>query len=113
LEEEAMSHPLRGYLYWVTLDKRRPGLVISPDYRNELAHDVMIVPCSTVLRLAPTHVRLKRGDGGIGQASVLKCEQLTTLHKDDVGRTPLGNSLSDVCLARVERAILRAIGVAL
>jgi mRNA-degrading endonuclease toxin of MazEF toxin-antitoxin module len=108
-----MTHPLRGYLYWVNLDKRRPALVISADYRNELAHDVMVIPCSTTLRLAPTHVMLKRGEGGLAQASVVKCEQLTTLHEDDVGPTPLGKPLSEARLAQVERAILRAIGIAI
>jgi mRNA-degrading endonuclease toxin of MazEF toxin-antitoxin module len=108
-----MSHPLRGHLYWVELDKRRPGLIVSPDYRNDLACDVIVVPCSTSLRLAPTHVMLSRGEGGVDRPSVLKCEQITTLHRDDVGRAPLGGHLSDKRMAEVERAILRAIGVAI
>jgi len=108
-----MSHPRRGYLYWVELDKRRPALIVSPDYRNELARDVIVVPCSTTLRLAPTHVMLRRGEGGVDHRSVLKCEQVTTLHQDDVGRAPLGDQLSQQRMAEVERAILRAIGVAI
>jgi hypothetical protein len=42
---------------------------------------------------------------------VLKCEQITTLHKDDVRRQPLGGSIAARHLLEVERAILRAIGV--
>ena len=106
-----MSFPRRGYLYWVRLDKRRPALVVSPNYRNEHASDVIVVPCSTHVRLAPTHVLLRHGDGGVGATSVLKCEQIATLHRDDVGRTPLGSGLAERQMRDVERAILRAIGI--
>ena len=105
-----METPRRGHLYWVRLDKRRPALVLSPDYRNERAHDVIVVPCSPRIRLAPTHVVLRRGQGGLAEASVLKCEQVTTLAKDDIGE-PLGNALAAATMREVERAVLRALGV--
>jgi mRNA interferase MazF len=101
----------RGYIYVARLDKPRPVLVISPNVRNELASDVIVVPCSTRLLTAPTHVRLGRGDGGLPQASMLKCEQITTLHQDDVRSQPLGGPIPAKRLLEVERAILRAIGV--
>ena len=102
---------LRGYLYLADLDKRRPALVISPNVRNERASDVLIVPCSSVLSEAPTHVWLRRGEGGIRVASVLKCEQITNLHQADVDPEPMGRALTPIRLREVERAILRAIGV--
>jgi mRNA interferase MazF len=108
--EVEVEAPRRGYLYWVSLDKRRPALVLSPDYRNQHAHDVIVIPCSTHLRAAPTHVRLRRGEAGLLQASVLKCEQITTLAKADVHEA-LGKPLPDGLLRAVERAVLRAIGV--
>jgi len=86
-------------------------LIISPDVRNELASDVLVVPCSTRLSTAPTHVRLRRGEGGLSQASVLKCEQITTLRRGDVRPEPLGAALLPRRVLEVERAILRAIGV--
>lgn len=101
----------RGYVYWALLDKRRPVLVISPDYRNEYASDVLVIPCSTRLRDAPTHVRLRAREGGVAAASVLKCEQITTLPRADLESAPLGRSLSAARLAEVEAAVLRAIGV--
>ena len=101
----------RGRIYWARLDKRRPVLVISPDYRNEHATDVLVIPLTTALREAPTHVRLRPREGGVPSASMLKCEQITTLHRDDVEPAPLGGSLSDRRLAAVEQAVLRAIGV--
>ncbi len=102
----------RGHLYWASLDKRRPVLVISPDYRNERASDVLVVPLTTRLRDAPTHVRLKKREGGAPSSSMLKCEQITTMHRDDIEPTPLGGALSERRLAEVEQGVLRAIGIA-
>jgi hypothetical protein len=47
----------------------------------------------------------------VRKASVLKCEQLTTLPKSLLNPVPLGGSLSDPLMMEVEKAILRAIGV--
>jgi mRNA-degrading endonuclease toxin of MazEF toxin-antitoxin module len=104
--------PQRGFLYWGRLDKRRPVLVLSIDARNERANDVIVVPCSTTLREAPTHVRLALGEGGVPKACMLKCEQITTLPKDELGTVPLGSSLGPARLRDIERAVARAIGVA-
>lgn len=101
----------RGRLYWARLDKRRPVLIVSLDVRNERANDVIVVPCSTTMREAPTHVRLRAGEAGLPEACVLKCEQITTLPKQDVDPMPLGPALGLARMVEVERAVLRAIGV--
>lgn len=101
----------RGQLHWARLDKRRPVLVVSPDYRNDRANDVIVVPCSTTIRDAPTHVRLRRREGGLRVDCVAKCEQITTLHKDDLDDAPLGRAISASSMRDVERGILRAIGL--
>jgi mRNA-degrading endonuclease toxin of MazEF toxin-antitoxin module len=98
-------------LYWAKLDKRRPVLVISPEYRNERASDIIVIPASTTIREAPTHVILRLGEGGVRSRTVLKCEQVTTLVQTDLERRALGASLSAARLAAVERALLRAIGI--
>ena len=36
--------------------KMRPALIVSLNVRNRLANDVIVVPTSTTLRKAPTHV---------------------------------------------------------
>ena len=110
--------PLRGCLYWVVIpgepgDKRRPALVVSIDARNRLANDVLVIPASTTLRVAPTHVRLRKGTGGMRMDSVLKCEQITTLPKSLLSQAALGGPLSAGLLEEVERGVLRAIGVAI
>ena len=109
-------NPLRGCLYWVVIpgepgEKRRPALVISVGARNRLADDVLVIPASTTLRVAPTHVRLRKGTGGIREDSVLKCEQITTLPKRLLSESALGGPVSPVLLEEVERGVLRAIGV--
>ena len=109
-------HPRRGHVYWVRIpgepgSKRRPALVVSPDIRNRLASDVIVVPVSSVLRVAPTHVALRAREGGLPRASVAKCEQITTLRRDRLGSRSLGSNLSPRRMIEVEKAILRAIGV--
>jgi mRNA-degrading endonuclease toxin of MazEF toxin-antitoxin module len=101
----------RGYLYWGTIDKRRPVLVLSVNARNERASDVIVVPCSTRLLEAPTHVRLAREEGGVPRPCMLNCEQITTVPKSDVDGVALGAPLSASRLREIERAVARAIGV--
>ena len=108
--------PQRGCLYWVRIPgeptpKKRPALVISVDARNRLANDVLVIPASTFLRPSPTHVRLKKGEGGVPKSSVLKCEQITTLPKDLLSEQALGGPLSRKLLDEVERGVLRSIGL--
>jgi mRNA-degrading endonuclease toxin of MazEF toxin-antitoxin module len=110
------ASPRRGCVYWVRIPdepggKRRPALVVSPDIRNRLASDVIVVPVSTVLREAPTHVRLRQREGGLPRPSVAKCEQITTIRRDRLLPAALGGSLSSARMVEVEKAILRAIGV--
>ncbi len=87
-------------------------IVISIDARNLRASDLLVIPCTTNLREAPTHVRLRRGEGGVPASSMLECEQITTLPAADVKTDALGDSLSALRLQEVERGVLRAIGVA-
>jgi len=91
--------------------KRRPALVISPDSRNRLASDVIVVPISSVLREAPTHVKLRAREGGLPRPSVVKCEQITTLRRDRLASRPLGGTLAAGRMTEIEKATLRAIGV--
>jgi mRNA interferase MazF len=114
---EVNGMPQHGCLYWVSIpgepgSKRRPALVISPDVRNRLASDVLVIPASTTLRPAPTHVKLAKGIGGVPRDSMLKCEQITTLPKHLLSETALGGNLTARLLEDVERGVLRAIGLA-
>ena len=109
--------PQRGEIYLVKLPghprdrKTRPALVVSLDIRNRLANDVMVVPLSTTLRAAPTHVRLEPGEGGLDHVSMAKCEQLTTLDKAFLLRGPFAGTVRDATMTEIEHAIMRAIGI--
>jgi mRNA-degrading endonuclease toxin of MazEF toxin-antitoxin module len=110
------GHPRRGHVHWVRIPdepeaKRRPALIVSPDSRNRLASDVLVVPISSILRDAPTHVRLRGREAGLPRASMAKCEQITTLRRDRVSAKPLGGAVSGARMLEIEKAILRAIGV--
>lgn len=112
-----MSYPRRGEIYLVRLPghpadpKARPALIVSMDIRNRLADDVMLVPLSTRLRAAPTHVELPAGEGGLRESSMAKCEQVTTLDKSFLLRGPFAGTISPALMREVEKAIQRAIGI--
>lgn len=112
-----MTFPRRGEIYLVRLPghpsdtKARPALVISMDVRNRLANDVTVVPLSTTLRPAPTHVELAAGEGGLGETSMAKCEQVTTLDKTFLLRGPFAGTISLSLMRDIEKAIQIAIGI--
>ena len=103
----------RGYVHWAKLpnDKRRPVLILSPNARNQRASDVIVAPISSVLRDGPWHVRLRKGEAGVAKTSIIKCEQLSTIHKDFLSEAPAGTSLTPKKMKQVERAILVAVDI--
>lgn len=112
-----MSHPRRGEIYMVKLPgqpsdtKNRPALVVSMDVRNRLANDIIVVPLSTTLRPAPTHVELPAGEGGLKETSMAKCEQITTLDKSFLLRGPFAGMISPSLMQDIETAIQHAVGI--
>ncbi|MFL5319243.1 MAG: type II toxin-antitoxin system PemK/MazF family toxin [Myxococcaceae bacterium] len=102
----------RGSIHWAHLDKRRPVVVISPDRRNELASDVIVVPCSTSGGQLRWHVRLERGEGGLSSVCFAHCESVSTLRKDVLDDRPIGKPLSPAKLRMIELAVLSALGIA-
>src|SRR4030042_2675003 len=112
-----MSYPRRGEIYLVKLPghpsdtKGRPALVVSLDVRNRLANDVIVVPLTTTLRSAPTHVEIPAGEGGLKETSMAKCEQVTTLDKSFLIRGPFAGVASSSLMGEIEKAIQRAIRI--
>ncbi len=103
----------RGFLHWVELDKRRPALILSTNARNELANDVIVLPCSSSTRPLRWHVELGRGEGGLQAATFIKCEQPATVRRELVSSAPIGRALSAVRMRQVEQAVLSAVGISL
>jgi mRNA-degrading endonuclease toxin of MazEF toxin-antitoxin module len=100
----------RGAVHWVSLDKRRPAILLSPDVRNRLANDVIVVPCSISARAMAWHVQLRRGEAGLSEACMAKCEQIATVPKTWVDPAELGR-LSPGRMREVELAVLSALGI--
>ena len=88
----------------------RPALVVSEDVRNRMRDDLIVVPAFSTGRPGPTRVHLAGGAGGLRNASVLFCEEVTTIDRDFLHRGPLGAPLPQDTMAGVIRAIRRAIG---
>ena len=113
----AGASPRRGEIYLATMRtgatgrKVRPVMVLSPDVRNRWASDILVIPLSTQIRPAPTHVLLDRGEGGLPHASVAKCEQITCLDKGVLEPRPIGRPLTDDRLHQIEDAVLIALGI--
>lgn len=102
----------RGQIHWVSLEKRRPAVVVSPDYRNERASHVIVVPATSRIRESPTRVVLRRGEGGLPRPCALNAEQVIAISKFDIDPVPIG-ALDAKRMVEVERAILRALGIAI
>jgi len=108
------TFPRRGEIWFAALpdeERERPGVVVSIDARNEHANSVLMIPLTTNLFPAPTHVELPAGEGGLWQTSTARCENIAALPKTWLGRGPLGPPVSLMQMREIERAILRAIGV--
>jgi len=112
-----VPYPKRGEIYLVTLpghpedSKARPALIVSLDVRNRLANDIIVIPISTTTRLSPTHVKLHKGEAGLDQTSMAKCEQISTLDKSFLIRGPFSGTVRFSKMTEVEIAIKRAIGI--
>src|SRR5438045_839243 len=97
-----MADPNRGEIWLVDLGMgrgheqagQRPALVVSDDAFNQgPAGLVMVVPLtSKVLKSKhiPAHIPVAPPEGGLKTPSVILCDQLRTISKDRLGKTPWG-----------------------
>jgi len=86
-------------------------LILSADWLNQFAHDVTVVPITSVARRTfPTRVELLPGEGGLERTSWAKCDQVMTIDKRRLGRAPLGR-LNPERLTQVEEAVRRALSL--
>jgi mRNA-degrading endonuclease toxin of MazEF toxin-antitoxin module len=79
-----------GRVWWATLDKRRPVLIVSSHDLCDLDVDqIQVVPLSRRLRNAPTHVLLTAGDTGLDQDMAAVVSEVLTIRRaeltDDIG----------------------------
>ena len=89
--------------------KKRPALVLSNDVRNDRSPTVVVVPCTSTIRFGPWHVELGRGEAGLAESSVAKCEDVTMISKRDLVPGALGGSVSKERMRQIRDAILDAL----
>lgn len=116
-----MPDPCRGEIWLVDLGTghgheqtgRRPVLVVSDDaFNSGLAGLVMAVPLTSKvvksLRI-PAHIPINPPEGGLKSPSVILCDQLRTVSKDRLSKSPWG-AVTPATLLAVEtvlRVLLR------
>lgn len=89
----------------------RPVLIFQNNILNRVTTTVLAIPLSTNLRRAelPSCVKIKKGEGGVSNDSVILCHQLRTLDKNRL-RNKFG-TVSQVTLAKVESCVLFTMGI--
>jgi mRNA-degrading endonuclease toxin of MazEF toxin-antitoxin module len=100
----------RGSIHWADREKRRPVLIVSPNHRNEFAHDMLVAPLSASAHQMGWHVRLNRGEAGVPRPCFVLCEQVGLLPKEFVDPQELG-VLSAARMREVEAALKSALGI--
>jgi len=61
---------------------KRPALVVSDDYFNESAADlVMVLPITSTPRNIPSHIKIDPPEGAVKKISFIKCDQIRTISK--------------------------------
>jgi mRNA-degrading endonuclease toxin of MazEF toxin-antitoxin module len=108
--------PKRGEIWWVNLPNQpgdphqpRTAIVVSPNRRNQLAFDVIVVPTFSNIRPHSTHVTIPAGNGGLPHESIAKCEQITTLDKRFLSGGPLGQPIGPTIMNAIIKAIRCAV----
>jgi mRNA interferase MazF len=107
--------PQRGEVWLVDFPddpKLRPALIVSIDSRNEYSNSVLAVPLTTNLRAAPTHVLLPAGQGGLSEPSMARCENVSYVLRSRLRRGKYSGKSSPALIREVERALMRAFGIA-
>jgi len=96
----------------LTQFKRRPAVIVSANYLNEILDDVMVVPCTSQTNRTLTRTQyLITGDeialAGIRVESVIRCESIFTLNKSMIMRK-LGQ-LSESAINQIDNCLLIAL----
>jgi mRNA interferase MazF len=106
--------PQRGEIWLVDFPddpKTRPALIVSVDARNQFSNSVLAVPLTTHLRNAITHVLLPTGQGGLSEASMARCENVSYVLRSRLPRGSYSGIISHALLHEVEKALMRSFGI--
>jgi mRNA interferase MazF len=119
---EDMADPNRGEIWLADLGTgrgheqagQRPVLVVSDDpFNHGLAGLVMVVPLTSKVKKSKNiraHIPVTPPAGGVTGPSVILCDQLRTISKDRLGKSPWG-TVAPATLADVETAVRILLGL--
>ena len=74
-----------GEIWEADVDKRRPVVVISRDDVQGRRSKAIVAWITTTIRSIPTEVPVDHRDG-LAKASVVNCDELATIEKDELVR---------------------------
>lgn len=98
----------RGEVWWASLDKRRPVVLLSRNEAYEVRAMVIVAPVSTTVRGFSVEVKVGRAEG-LPRAGVINCDWLVTIPKADlIGRA---GQLTSAKLLVLDDAIRFALGL--
>ena len=86
------------------IHKTRPALVVShDDFNNNPADLVIVLPITSTNLKIPVHIRIDPPEGGVRNASFIKCDQIRTISKERLIKR--WGAVSGKTMAAVEDAI--------
>ncbi len=86
------------------IHKTRPALAISHDTFNDSPADLIIVlPITSTDLKIPAHIRIDPPEGGVRNASFIKCDQIRTISKERIIKR--WGRISDQAMAAVENTV--------
>ncbi len=98
----------RGEVWWATVDKRRPVVLVSRDEAYSVRALVIVAPVSTTVRGFAVEVRVGAAEG-LPRAGVVNCDWLVTVPKADL--VERAGALSHAKLERLDDALRFALGL--
>ena len=98
----------RGEVWWATVDKRRPVLLVSREEAYEVRAMVIVAPVTTTVRGFSVEVKLGKREG-LPRECVVNLDWLVTLPKTDL--VERAGALSAAKLRQVDEALRFALGL--
>ncbi|MFN6516930.1 MAG: type II toxin-antitoxin system PemK/MazF family toxin [Nostoc sp. CreGUA01] len=99
------------HLFFGTLSKRRPVLIVSNDISNSAATTVTILPLTSNLsRVYPFEVLLNPEISGLTKPSKVQAQQVRTISKQRITGEVLGN-LNEEMMVLVDAALKLHLGL--
>jgi mRNA interferase MazF len=102
----------RGEVWWASLAKRRPVVVVQSNFFNESRiNSVVVASITSNLRLAdmPGNVRISNRDSGLSKPSVVNVSQLLTIRRERL--TQCVKALPSQVMQRVDEGVKLALGL--